>query len=324
MWFRNLQLYRLPSPWNIDAEALQQQLSRRAFQPCGSQDQESRGWVSPCGDDRLVHRVGDQWLIALGFEQRLLPASVVKQEAEERAELIAADQGYKPGRKQMKELREQILQEFLPRAFTRRRKVYAWIDPVGGWLGIDAPSQTRAEDVLGALRDSLDALPLALLRTERSPASAMADWLAGGEAPAGFSIDLDCELRSITESKAVVRYVNHVLDGEEIRGHLAAGKMPTRLALTFDDRISFVLTEKLEIKRLGFLDVVKEKVEDSGAEDAQAMFDASFALMTGELARLLPELMDALGGELEAEKPSNEGALATSDSSTTPPWEAAV
>src|SRR5690606_7882182 len=86
MWIRNLQLYRLPSPWNIDAEALQQQLSRRAFQPCGSQDQQSRGWVSPCGDDRLVHRVDDLWLIALGVEQRLLPASVVKQEAEERAE----------------------------------------------------------------------------------------------------------------------------------------------------------------------------------------------------------------------------------------------
>lgn len=318
MWFRNLQLYRLPAPWNIDADTLQQQLERRAFQPCGSQDQESRGWVSPCGDDRLVHRVGTQCLIALGFEQRLLPAAVVKQEAEERAELIAAEQGYKPGRRRMKELREQVLQEFLPRAFTRRRKVHAWIDPVGGWLGIDAPSQTRAEDVLGALRDSLDALPAGLLRTERSPGSAMADWLAGGEAPAGFSIDLDCELRSITESKAAVRYVNHALDGDEIRGHLAAGKLPTRLALTFGERISFVLTEKLELKRLDFLDVVKEKVEESGAEDAQVLFDASFALMTGELAVLLPELIAALGGELEAEKPSGEA------SSATPPWEVAA
>lgn len=317
MWFRNLQLYRLPAPWKVDADSLQQQLERRAFQPCGSQDQESRGWVSPCSDERLVHRVGDHLLIALGFEQRLLPAAVVKQEAEERAELIAAEQGYKPGRKQMKELREQVLQEFLPRAFTRRRKLYAWIDPVRGWLGIDAPSQARAEDVLGVLRDSLDALPLALVRTERSPTSAMADWLAGGEAPTGFSIDLDCELRSVTESKAAVRYVNHVLDGDEVRAHLAAGKLPTRLALTFDERLSFVLTEKLEIKRLDFLDVVKEKVEESGAEDAQAMFDASFALMAGELARLLPELMDALGGELEADKPS-EGLSAA------PPWEVAA
>jgi recombination associated protein RdgC len=305
MWFRNLQCYRLPRAWRVSADELEEQLGRRRFQPCGSQDLEVRGWASPTGDDSLVHRVGGQWLIALGVEQRLLPASVVKQEAAERAEELALQQGYKPGRKQMKDLREEITREFLPRAFTRRRKVFVWIDPVDGWLGIDAPSQTRAEDVLEVLRQTLDSLPLALLRTERSPTAAMADWLAGGEAPAGFSIDDDCELRSVTDERAAVRYVRHSLDGDEVRGHLAGGKMPTRLALTFDDRVSFILTEKLEIKRLDFLDVVKESLEAADTEDAQALFDAGFALMSGELRRLLPALLEALGGETVA-----EGALA--------------
>ncbi len=303
MWFKNLQVYRLPAGWNITAEALEDQLARKRFAPCGSQDQETRGWLSPTGDEFLVHRVGGQWLIALGMEQKLLPSSVVKQEAEERAEEMAARQGYKPGRKQMKELREQVMQEFLPRAFTRRRKVYAWIDPAGGWLGIDAPSQARAEDVLEMLRHTLDSLPLTLLRTERSPSSAMADWLAGGEAPAGFTIDQDCELRSVTEDKAAVRYVRHPLEGDEVRNHLTAGKLPTRLALTYDERVSFVLTEKLEIKRLDFLDVVKEQVDEAGAEDARAIFDAGFALMTGEVVRLLPALVEALGGEMRAAEP---------------------
>ena len=301
MWFKNLQLYRLPVGWELTAEALEEQLARRRFQPCASQDMETRGWLSPTGDDFLVHRVGGQWLIALGVEHKLLPASVVKQEADERAEELAEQQGYKLGKKQLKELREQVQHELLPRAFVRRRKVFAWIDPVGGWLGIDAPSQARAEDVLEVLRQTLDSLPLALVRTERSPVSAMADWLAGGEAPAGFSIDQDCELRSVSEDRAAVRYVRHPLEGAEIKDHLTAGKLPTRLALTFDDRVSFVLTEKLEIKRLDFLDVVKEKVEESGAEDARALFDAGFALMTGELGQLLPALLEALGGELKAE-----------------------
>jgi len=300
MWFKNLQVYRLPAGWDISAETLEDQLARKRFVPCGSQDQETRGWVSPTGDEFLLHRVGGQWLIALGLEQKLLPSSVVKQEAEERAEDIAARQGYKLGRKQMKDLREQVMQELLPRAFTRRRKVFAWIDPVGGWLGIDAPSQARAEDVLEALRQSLDTLPLGLLRTERSPTGAMADWLAGGEAPAGFTIDQDCELRSVSEDKAAVRYVRHPLEGDEVRAHLAAGKLPTRLALTFDDRVSFVLSEKLEIKRIDFLDVVREKLDEQGADDARALFDGGFALMTGELGRLLPALIDALGGELNA------------------------
>lgn len=296
MWFKNLQIYRLPAPWPIAAETLEDQLARKRFQPCGSQDMETRGWVSPNGDDRLVHAVGGQWLISLGLEAKLLPSSVVKQVAEERAEEIEATQGYKPGRKQMKELKEEVTQELLPRAFSRRKRINAWVDPQGGWLVIDAPSSARAEDVLETLRQSLDSFPLALLRTERSPGSAMADWLAAGEAPEGFTIDQDCELRAVTEDKAAVRYVRHTLEGEEVKAHLSAGKLPTRLALTFDDRVSFVLTEKGEVKRVQFLDVVQEQV-DGGAESAAELFDAHFALMTGELRRLIPAVADSLGGE---------------------------
>lgn len=302
MWFRNLQIYRLAGDWKTSSEAIGEQLGHRRFQGCGSQDQESRGWVSPTGDDVLVHVVGGQWLIALCVEQRLLPASVVRQEADERAEEMALRQGYRLGRKQMKDLREQVMQELLPRAFTRRRKVMVWIDPVGGWLGVDAASQTRAEEVLEVLRQSLDNLPLALVRTERSPASAMAGWLAAGEAPGGFTIDQDCELRSVTDERAAVRYVRHSLEGDEVRAHLEAGKMPTRLGLTFDDKVSFILTDKLEIKRLDFLDVVKEQLDAADADDARALFDAGFALMTGEIRRLLPALVESLGGETGADE----------------------
>lgn len=299
MWFRNLQLYRLPAPWPVGIEALEEQLSSRRFTPCGSQDPESRGWVAPVADGPLVHNVAGQWLICLCIEQRLLPSSVVKQEAEERAAQLELTQGFKPGRKQMKDLKEAVTQELMPRAFTRRRKVYAWIDPRDGWFAVDAASLTRAEDVLEALRQSLEAFPLTLLRTERSPVSAMADWLAGDEAPAGFTIDMDCELKSVTEEKAAVRYVRHSLDRDEIKAHLTEGKLPTRLALTFDDRVSLLLTEKGEIKRLQFLDVVKEAA-DGGGESAQELFDAHFALMTGELKRLIPAVVDALGGEQRA------------------------
>lgn len=295
MWFRNLQPYRLPAGWGITSVQLEACLNARSLQPCGSQDMESRGWVSPCGDGALLHAVGGQWLIALGVESRLLPASVVRQEAEVRAAMLTEKQGYKPGRGQMKELREQVAQELLPRAFIRQRRTWVWIDPVNGWLGIDASSAARAEEALECLRQTLDDFPLALLRPARSPSSAMADWLAG-EAPSGFTVDQDCELRSVSEEKATVRYARHPLDGSEIKNHLAAGKMPTRLALTFNDRVSFVLTEKLELKRFDFLDTVREELGNE--DDAEALFDAEFALMTGELLRLLPVLVEVLGGEL--------------------------
>ncbi|HNH35430.1 MAG TPA: recombination-associated protein RdgC [Rhodocyclaceae bacterium] len=298
MWFRNLQLYRLPPGWTPTVDALHEQLSRQVFQACGSQDFKSRGWIPPRGDDRLVFNLERQWLLALGVEQKLLPASVIRQEAEKRANRLESEQGYRPGRKQLRDLREQVTVDLLPRAFSRYQALHCWIDPQDGWLAIDASSAARAEELLEVLGKSLDEFPLKRLDTRTSPGAAMAGWLAEGEGPADFSIDRECELRLPGAERSIVRYVRHPLDGGEIRAHLAAGKEPTRLAMTWQDRISFVLTEKLEIKRLAFLDVLKEDAEKQ-SEHGDEIFDIEFALMTGELRRLLPALVAALGGEAE-------------------------
>lgn len=300
MWFKNLQIYRLPTRWAISLEAFAEQLARGTFVKCPSNQPMSRGWISPRGDGDLVFSLGRQWLIALAVEQRLLPSSVINKEVRERAETIETQQGYAPGRKQLKELRERVTEELMPRAFTSRRTTFVWIDPQAGWFCVDAGSPARAEEVIEHMRHCLDEFPLTMLHTQLSPQSAMADWLAGGDAPDGFTIDRDCEMKAAGEEKAAVRYQRHPLGdevGEEIKHHLAAGKLPTKLALTWDDRISFVLTEKLEIKRLTFLDLLKEEAEKS-AECAEEQFDADFALMTGELGRFLPQLVAALGGEV--------------------------
>ena len=267
MWFKNLQVYRLPTPWNIDLAKFEELLARGPFVKCPSNQPMSRGWVSPRRDGALVFSLGRQWMIALSVEQRLLPSSVVNEEVKERAEAIEAQQGYAPGRKQLKELRERVTEELMPRAFTRRRTTFVWIDPQNGWFCVDAASPAKAEEVIEHLRHCLDEFPLTMLHTKLSPQTVMADWLAGGDAPAGFTIDRDCELKAAGEEKSAVRYVKHPLDGDEIAGeikaHLASGKLPTKLALTWDDRISFVLGEKLEIKRLAFLDLLKEEAEKS-------------------------------------------------------------
>lgn len=300
MWFKNLQIYRLPSPWGITLAALEEQLARGGFVPCPSSQPQSRGWISPRNDGALVHANDRQWLIALAVEQRLLPAAVVNAEARKRADDIASQQGYAPGRKQQREIRERVTEELLPRAFPQKRTTFVWIDPQAGWFVVDAGSPAKAEAVIDQLRHCLDNFPLKPLHTQLSPQSAMADWLAGSDAPAGFTIDRDCKLKAVGEEKAEIRYVRHPLGDEvggEIKHHLAAGKLPTQLALTWDERISFVLTEKLEIKRLAFLDLLKEEAEKA-AEHADDQFDADFALMTGELRRFLPALVEALGGEV--------------------------
>lgn len=299
MWFRNLRVFRLDDGWSFDGAALNQLLLRAQFQSCGATDMQSQGWVPPRGEaGEMVLAVGGQQLIALGTEQKLLPGSVVRQYVTERAGELEARQGYKPGRGQMREIREQVTAELLPRAFVRRRLTYVWIDPVGRWLGIDVASAAKADEVIEQLKLALDGLPLLPLRTALSPSSAMTEWLAEGEGPAGFSIDRDCELRSQAEEKATIRYSRHVLVADEIRPHLAAGKKATRLAMTWDDRLSFVLTEDMHIKRLAFLDVLKEQAEQAAGDgDVAALFEADFAIMAGEFSRFLPALVEALGGE---------------------------
>lgn len=296
MWFRNLQIYRLRD-CDITTEKLEEKLARHAFQKCGSMDMLSRGWAAPRGSgDALVHSSRQQMLIALGVEQKLLPASVVNQFAQDRAAEIEEQQGYRPGRKQLREIKERVAEELLPRAFARRRATYAWIDPAGGWLVVDAANAAKADELLETLRKSDVDLTLALVKTRVSPLSAMTGWLAANEAPSGFSIDRDCELRAPGEEKSTVRYVRHPLESDEIRRHIEAGKQVTRLAMTWNDRISFVLHENLQVKRLSFLDILKEEAEQQ-AETADEMFDADFAIMSGELARFLPDLIEALGGE---------------------------
>lgn len=298
MWFKNLVVYRLPAALKLDTAALEEKLATLTMQPCGNMDRETLGWVSPRGDDRLLHVLNQQVLIVLGQEGKLLPSSVVNQFAEEKAAEIEEQQGFKVGKKQMRELKEQVTDELLPRAFVRRRTTWAWIDPVNGWLVVDAAAPAKAEVVLEALSKSVDDLPVKSLHTELSPSAAMTEWLLSGEAPAGFTIDRDLELRASDEGKATVRYVRHDLEGEEIAAHIGAGKQATKLAMTWNDRISFVLGEQMEIKRVAFLDILKEQSEQGESADEQ--FDLDFALMSGELAKLLADVVAALGGEKAA------------------------
>jgi recombination associated protein RdgC len=296
MWFKNLFVYRLPAEWAMSPADLQEKLAQKPLQACGGLDKLSRGWVSVRGDERFVLALNQQLLIAFGMEQKLLPTTVINQFAKARVAEIEAQQGYKVGRKELKDIKTQVTDELLPRAFSLRSTTYVWIDPVHGWLVVDAASAAKAEAVLEQLSKTVDNLPLKLLHTQLAPTAAMTDWLAGGEAPDGFSIDRELELRASGEGKATVRYANHALEGEEILAHIAGGKRATRLGLTWHDRISFVLTEQLQIKRLAFLDIIKEE-SGSLADTADEMFDLEFTLMAGELAKLLADLSAALGGE---------------------------
>lgn len=294
MWFKNLQVYRLPRNWDVSIDQVEERLARMILQECSATASRSVGWIPVRDGGTLIHNVNNQWLLRLGCEEKLLPVSIVKRFATEKAKDIEEREGRRVGRREMRELIEQMTLELLPRAFTRTRSTCGWIDRGNGWLVIDAASPAKAEEFLELLRKTIDDLPVKILKVNLSPAAAMSAWLAAGEGPTGFTIDQDLELRSV--DKATVRYVNHSLEGEEIRQHIADGKTVTRLAMTWNDRLSFILNDLLQIKRLEFLDILKEQ-SDNQSDNAEERFDLDFTLMTGEVAQLLHDLVAALGDE---------------------------
>ena len=301
MWFKNLIIYRLPEGWSMSTIELESRLSNRPLQAPTSFEMFSRGWVHSSPAQRYVHTTNGQHLIALGVEQKLLPASIIKQVTNERAAELAEQQGFPVGRRQMRELKERVTEELRARALSRRRITRAWIDPVNGWFVVDAAGGARADELVETLRDTLGSLPVQFLETQLVPHASMGAWLAEGDAPLRFTLDHDLELQTADKTKATVRYVRHPLEGKEIQQHLSSGKYPTRLGLTWNDRIAFVLTDKLQVKRVEFLEMVKDKPDDDTLSPEE-QFDTDFLLMTGELTQMLSDLREALGGEPAQEK----------------------
>lgn len=296
--FKNVMVYRIGADWSATLAQMEDGLDGGRFVPCGASQEKSVGWIEPRGEVHgpLVESVGGQLILKFKMETKTVPGSVVNRKAQERAAQIEASTGRKPGKKETREIKDDIRLELMPMAFTKEATVWVWIDPSARLLVIDAGSQAKADEVVTLLVKCLEGLAVKLLDTQLSPTAAMSEWLVSQEPPAAFSVDRECELKAADESKAVVRYTRHPLDTEEVKHYVQSGKLPTRLALTWNSRVSFVLTEGLQLKKLAFLDVVFENAA-SGKDDG---FDADAAIATGELRKLLPDLIEALGGEMAA------------------------
>jgi recombination associated protein RdgC len=301
--FKNALVYRIDQWAQPDLPAIEARLDSARFVECGATQPESAGWVEPRGEKHaaLIESVADQLILKLCTETKAVPSGVVKTRLDERLDKIVDQTGRRPKGKQAKALKEEIVHELLPRAFPKRATTLVWVDLEARLVLVGAASPKRADAVVTLLVDLLGGgLMLSLLQTELSCATAMAQWLSSKEAPPGFSIDRECELKQPDSEKAAVRYARHTLDIDEVGQHIKQGKLPTQLAMTWNNRVSFVLTETLALKKIKLLDVV---IEGSGpSSKADSGFDTDVAITTGELSRLLPDLIDALGGAIERQQ----------------------
>ncbi|WP_109849957.1 recombination-associated protein RdgC [Proteus sp. CA142267] len=301
LWFKNILVYRLNKEIALSMDELEQQLASLAFTPCSSQDMTRTGWVSPMGDrgEALIHVTGKQVMMCARKEDKILPATVIKQALQDKVEKLEGEQGRKLKKTEKATLKDEVVHTLLPRAFSKLSQTFIWLNLEKQLVIVDSGSAKRAEDNLALLRKTLGSLPVVPLNFNESVELKMTEWVRSGELPAGFTLMDEAELKAVLDEGGVIRCKKQELVSDEIATHIEAGKFVTKLSVDWEDRLQFMLCDDGSIKRIKFSETLREQNDDIDKADFAQRFDADFVLMTGELSALIERVTEVLGGEAE-------------------------
>ncbi|WP_249718402.1 recombination-associated protein RdgC [Proteus faecis] len=301
LWFKNILVYRLNKEIALSMDELEQQLASLAFTPCSSQDMTRTGWISPMGDrgEALIHVAGKQVMMCARKEDKILPATVIKQALQDKVEKLEGEQGRKLKKTEKATLKDEVIHTLLPRAFSKFSQTFIWLDLEKQLVIVDSGSAKRAEDNLALLRKTLGSLPVVPLNFNESVELKMTEWVRSGELPSGFTLMDEAELKAVLDEGGVIRCKKQELVSDEIATHIEAGKFVTKLSVDWEDRLQFMLCDDGSIKRIKFSETLREQNDDIDKADFAQRFDADFVLMTGELSTLIERVIDVLGGEAE-------------------------
>lgn len=292
MWFKQVSVFRLPE--KTEAAVLEQALATMAFVPPAGLDWYGIGFApaAPFGQ-QLVFDTVNSLRVALKREERVLPAAVIRDALDKKIAAIEAAEARTVGRKEKQELKEQITDDLLPRAFTRPSRIEALI--TDGLLLVNTAGSNTAERLLSKLREALDSLEAQLPHTKESPSSLMTEWLLKGYADGLFDLDDAVLLKGEGDVAPVVRVSRHDLTADEVVHHVRSGKKVAELGLIWNERISLVLTQDMTFKNIRYLDVLTQEAEND-SDSAQDLFAAGQTIMAHDLAAMVQELAWLLQG----------------------------
>ena len=297
MWIKQAKFFMLPENAMPDSETLSQALSDKVFQSVSGLALFSEGFANavPFADD-FVFSTQNSDKISLKKEERILPSAAVNDLLAERINDIQAKTARRVGRKEKQRIKEELVNELLPKTLTKSSRTHLFFVPKHGLLLVDTANANKAENAVSLLREALGDLPAVLPNTVKSPAALMTDWLLSGECAGSFDLDDSCEMKSLAdETGTTVRIAKADLTSNEVQQHAKTGKTVTQLGLTWQDKIAFVLGDDLSLKRIRFLDIVQEEAEND-SDDLPALTAATQLLATETLASMIDELIGHLGG----------------------------
>ena len=297
MWFKNLCVFQVTGLDGLSLEGFRDVLEKRPLVGCSNLQTQTFGWMPLSDDGPYVAYHEKHLLFCMGHEQKVLPASAVNEAVKAKAKEMEAQRGFKPGRKQLRAIKDEVTISLLPRALSRRTMIKAWLTPAGEnqLLIVDSSSAPRAEELVKLLREGIPEFSATRVEGDLSSVAAMTRWLSESEAPGDLYLSDECELVSPDESRAAVKFSRHYVD-QQVLAHLEQGKVAVKLGLVWDHKVSFTLTEHLNLKKVKLLDIKEESSANNDDLEAEEALHQEFALMTG----LLEPAVRGLIAELKA------------------------
>ncbi len=294
MWYKNAIIYLLPDGWQLEA-GFAEKLEQGAFTPCMGLDWFSEGFAPPTPfSSDFVFTAQNSNRVCLKHEEKVLPSATVRDLVHEKVAEIREAEARNVEHKEKQQLKEQIVDDLLPRALTQSRRTEAIFDTERGFLLVNEASDKRAEQMLIKLREALGGLKVAMPHTRESPSSLMTEWLLQGHAEGGFELGYNVLLQGVGDVVPKVKISKKDLTTAEVIKHAQNGMQVVELELEWRKQISFTLTKDFALKRIQFLDVLQEEAEQ-GDDIASLMFSSQI-IMTTALGRMLDELANLLGG----------------------------
>ena len=296
MWFKNILLYEILEPFPMDGATLIEKLAKKCIRPTNKTEMQTLGWISPFGDssDVYSHSVGGCHFLKVCKENRILPTQVIQEHLVKKLQEIEQNESRKVFSREKARLKEDIIFDLLPRAFTHRTYTYLYIDTKNRWVIIDSSSRAVAETILQLLRDTVGNLKMALPEFEKTPSRLMTEWLKDIDLPSYFDIEDNCELKELQNGDGIIKCQRQDLSATEVQNHLKSGKNVVKLGLTWKDRLSFMLDEEGAIKKIQCLDIINETRKNVDTETDAQRLDADFTIMLGEFRDFMGDLFGVL------------------------------
>ena len=289
-WFKNAMAYRLTS--KIDLSKIEEALQTEKFTPCEKSDYSRFGWSEPLHDTGLLaYQASGHILLVSCKEEKNLPAYAVNRKLAERLAELEEKEERKLKKIEKQALKDAVISEMLPHAFSKFTYTAIWIDTNKGLVFVDSSSAKKAEDSLALLRKSLGSLPVVPLTFNSDISAVMTDWLSNNNAPEWATLLEDCKLKDFTVDNEIT-IKRQDLDNEEILNLIEHGNSVVSLAIQRENHLSFVLNQDCTLGKIKFEDDITERNDDILKEDYQQRFDADFILMVEELSQLF-ELLAA-------------------------------